>query len=280
MKIGIIGNGFVGKATFQLKCSDIDIMAYDINPEQCIPKGISISDLNSCEIIFISVPTPMRKDGSCHLGIIMSVMDDLKNINYRGLIVLRSTVPPGTSDSLKCCFMPEFLTEKNFLEDFISNKKWIFGIRDDSSASSNKKILTSLINLAHRNKKILYNNIKFMTTKEAEMVKMFRNVFLATKVSVCNEFAQYCKAKDINYENVRLVATEDVRIGPQHSKVPGHDGKRGFGGTCFPKDTSSLCHDMKKANVKPYILEAVIERNNVIDRPTQDWKENVGRAVV
>jgi len=280
MKVGIIGNGFVGKATFQLKCADIDVIAYDINPEQCVPQGTMLEDLNSCEIIFISVPTPMRKDGSCHLGIITSVIDDLKNINFQGLIVLRSTVPPGTSDSLKCCFMPEFLTEKNFLEDFISNKKWIFGIQDDSSASSNKDILTSLIDLAHRNKKILYNNIEFMTTKEAEMVKMFRNVFLATKVSVCNEFAQYCEAKGINYENVRAVATEDVRIGPQHSKVPGHDGKRGFGGTCFPKDTASLCHDMKKANVKPYILEAVIERNNVIDRPMQDWKNNVGRAVI
>ena len=280
MKVGIIGNGFVGKATFQLKCADIDVIAYDINPEQCVPQGTMLEDLNSCEIIFISVPTPMRKDGSCHLGIITSVIDDLKNINFQGLFVLRSTVPPGTSDSLKCCFMPEFLTEKNFLEDFISNKKWIFGIQDDSSASSNKDILTSLIDLAHRNKKILYNNIEFMTTKEAEMVKMFRNVFLATKVSVCNEFAQYCEAKGINYENVRAVATEDVRIGPQHSKVPGHDGKRGFGGTCFPKDTASLCHDMKKANVKPYILEAVIERNNVIDRPMQDWKNNVGRAVI
>lgn len=280
MKVGIIGNGFVGKATFQLKCADIDVIAYDINPEQCVPQGTILEDLNSCEIIFISVPTPMRKDGSCHLGIITSVIDDLKNINFQGLFVLRSTVPPGTSDSLKCCFMPEFLTEKNFLEDFISNKKWIFGIQDDSSASSNKDILTSLIDLAHRNKKILYNNIEFMTTKEAEMVKMFRNVFLATKVSVCNEFAQYCEAKGINYENVRAIATEDERIGPQHSKVPGHDGKRGFGGTCFPKDTASLCHDMKKANVKPYILEAVIERNNVIDRPMQDWKNNVGRAVI
>ena len=119
--------------------------------------------------------------------------------------------------------MPEFLTEKNFLEDFISNKKWIFGIRDDSSASSNKEILTSLIDLAHCNKKNLYNNIEFMTTKEAEMVKMFRNVFLATKVSICNEFAQYCKAKDKNYENVRLVAIgahPSGRIGENPNDTP------------------------------------------------------------
>ena len=106
--------------------------------------------------------------------------------------------------------MPEFLTEKNFLEDFISNKKWIFGIRDDSSASSNKEILTSLIDLAHCNKKNLYNNIEFMTTKEAEMVKMFRNVFLATKVSICNEFAQYCKAKDKKIHQMYKGLSKDV----------------------------------------------------------------------
>ena len=66
MKIGIIGNGFVGKATFQLKCKDIEILAYDINPELCMPQGITLNDLMSCNLIFISVPTPMNKDGSCY----------------------------------------------------------------------------------------------------------------------------------------------------------------------------------------------------------------------
>ena len=78
MKIGIIGNGFVGKATNQLKCKDIEILAYDINPESCSPKGLKLTDMSICEIIFISVPTPMKQDGSCHLGIITSVLADLK----------------------------------------------------------------------------------------------------------------------------------------------------------------------------------------------------------
>ena len=62
--------------------------------------------MNDCEIIFVSVPTPMDKDGSCHLGIVKSVLNDLQNISYGGFIVLRSTVPVGTSDELKCYFMP------------------------------------------------------------------------------------------------------------------------------------------------------------------------------
>lgn len=279
MKIGIIGNGFVGKATFQLKCDKIDIIAYDINPEQCIPKGTCLQDLNNCEIVFISVPTPMMANGSCYLDIIETVFQNLKVIQYNGLIILRSTVPPGTSDNLKCCFMPEFLTEKNYLNDFINNKKWIFGIYNDDD-NNKKEILTKLINLAHAHKKIKYNEVVFMKNNEAEMVKMFRNVFLATKVSICNEFAQYCRIKNINYENVRLVATEDDRIGMSHSKVPGPDGKCGFGGTCFPKDINSFCYEMKKEQMTPYIIEAVINRNNIVDRPTHDWEENIGRAVI
>ena len=65
MKIGIIGNGFVGKATYQLECKDIEIYSYDINPDLCKPSGTKLIDLLFCEIIFVSVPTPMNNDGSC-----------------------------------------------------------------------------------------------------------------------------------------------------------------------------------------------------------------------
>ena len=125
MIIGVIGNGFVGKATTQLRCKEIELLAYDINPDSCEPKGLVLEDMNKCEIIFISVPTPMSKNGSCHLNIVKSVLKDLESINYQGFIVLRSTVPVGTSDELGIYFMPEFLTEKNFINDFINNKGWI-----------------------------------------------------------------------------------------------------------------------------------------------------------
>ena len=280
MKIGIIGNGFVGKATYQLLCSDIEILAYDLNPELCKPKGTVITDLNQCEIVFVSVPTPMNKDGSCYLNIINSVMKDLKNIDYRGFVVLRSTVPAGTCDKLKCRFMPEFLTEKNFIEDFISNKNWIFGLLDDDNDEEFKEVITNMINLAHKNHKILYNNIHFVMNSEAELIKMFRNNFLALKVSFCNEVYEFCENKSINYENVRKLAVLDDRIGESHSNVPGHDGKRGFGGTCFPKDMNSLCYEMQETGMKPYILEAALTRNVAVDRPEKDWNESKGRAVV
>jgi nucleotide sugar dehydrogenase len=281
MKIGIIGNGFVGKATAQLKCKDIQLLAYDINPNNCSPLGTKLGDLSKCQIIFISVPTPMRLDGSCCIDIIQSVLKDLNNIKYNGFIVLRSTVPPGTSDKLKVYFMPEFLTEKNFKQDFINNKDWIFGLLNNSNIDIEfKKCITLLFNLAFKNNKIKYNKISFVTNKEAEMIKMFKNCFLSTKVSFCNEMYEFCKIKNINYENVRKYACNDERILHSHTKVPGHDGKFGFGGTCFPKDTSSLLYEMKKENMKSYVLQKVIERNEKVDRKEKDWENNKGRAVV
>ena len=280
MLIGVIGNGFVGKATNQLKCKDIEIYAYDINPDVCYPKGLTLQDMKNCEIIFISVPTPMNKDGSCYLKIVESVVNDLNNIDYNGFIVIRSTIPPGTADRLNCYFMPEFLTEKNFINDFINNKEWVFGILGSDKDNEFKKKISTLFSLAHENERIVYNNLTFLLNKEAEMVKMFRNCFLSTKVSFCNEMYQFCEMKGINYENVRKLATADDRILPSHSKVPGHDGKKGFGGTCFPKDTSSLRYEMKEIGMKPYIMDAIITRNETVDRPSKDWENKKGRSVI
>jgi len=129
MIIGIIGNGFVGKATFQLACKDITILAYDINPDLCNPLNLKLEDMNQCEIIFISVPTPMNTDRSCYLQIVNSVISNLKSINYPGFIVLRSTVPVGTYNDFACYFMPEFLTEKNFINDLIDKNFPFFFIQ-------------------------------------------------------------------------------------------------------------------------------------------------------
>ena len=280
MIIGIIGNGFVGNATCQLKCKDINIIVYDINPDLCNPRGTTLNTLLKCDIIFISVPTPMNKNGSCYLDIVKNVMNDLKKIKYTNFIVLRSTVPVGTCDNLNCYFMPEFLTEKNYINDFINNKDWVFGLLNDKNDEEFKKCISKLFKLSFDNNKIKYNNLHFVTNKEAEMVKMFKNCYLATKVSFCNEMHQFCNLKEIDYDNVKNIVAKDNRISHSHMNVPGPDGKKGFGGTCFPKDTSSLKYEMKQTGMTPYIMEAIIQRNETIDRPNKDWNQNKGRAVI
>ena len=283
VNIGIIGNGFVGKATNILKNDNIKLFVYDIEPSLCIPAGMTLEKLcKECHIIFISVPTPMNKNGSCYLNIVESVVQDISiycDLNEK-LVVIRSTVPVGTSDNLNCYFMPEFLTEKSFEKDFINNKDWIFGCKGTEQDKHFKKIITEIFTSAYNAKKITYNNVNFVTTGEAEMIKLFRNNYLSTKISFCNEMAQFCKIKGIEYENVRKLAAKDDRIGESHTNVPGHDGKCGFGGTCFPKDTNSLLYEMNKNNMKSYIVEATVKRNENVDRKKKDWELNKGRCVV
>ena len=282
MKIGIIGNGFVGKATNILANPDVELVVYDIDPDLCNPKGTTLDDVVQTDLLFISVPTPMKKDGSCHIGILESVVGNIKEICDldEKLIVLRSTVPPGTATALNCYFMPEFLTEKNFENDFINNEHWIFGLKGKEQDVLFKDKMTQLINHSHSHGKIKHNTMHFVTNEEAEMIKLFRNNYLSVKVSFCNEIAEFCNKKEINYENVRHLAVLDNRIGDSHTHVPGHDGRCGFGGTCFPKDTNNLKCEMAKVGMKSYIIEGAVERNEKVDRPEHDWNSNKGRAVV
>ena len=279
MIIGIIGNGFIGKAFRQLSNKYINILVYDVEPKLCVPPNTNFTDLLACDIIFISVPTPKNKDGSVHLEIIQKVLNDLSKIKYKNDIIIRSTVPPGTCDNLKVNFMPEFLTEKNYKEDFINNKIWIFGLLQITNTELIKKI-TYIFNKSYDEKCIKFNRLEFIPNKEAELIKYFRNSFLSVKVSYCNEIYEYCQKKNINYNNMIKLAAADDRISTSHTEVPGPDGKFGFGGTCFPKDCNGLLYDMKKNNMKSYILESVLNRNNQKDRPEQDWENSIGRAVV
>jgi nucleotide sugar dehydrogenase len=282
MKLGIIGGGFVGKATYLLKCKNIDIITYDIQEELCSPLGTTMTDICVCDIIFISVPTPMQKNGSCYLKIIESVLEEIKkyvNLSNK-LVVLRSTVPVGISDKYNCYFMPEFLTEKNFENDFINNKNWIFGLKNTEQDEKFKESINFLINNCCDEGAIKSREIKFVKNKEAELIKLFRNNFLAVKVSFCNEIYKFCEKMDINYENIANIAASDPRIGSSHISVPGHDGRFGYGGTCFPKDTHNLYYQMITNGVDSRIIRGAIERNETIDRVEKDWNDNKGRAVV
>lgn len=284
MKIGVIGNGFVGKATCVLKNPEVELIAYDIDPLMCSPIGTTLEDLKQCELIFVSVPTPMNIDGSCYLGIVESVINQLKSnkiVNEPdNFIVIRSTVIPGTSDRLGTYFMPEFLTEKNYLDDFKNCKEWIFGLKNSDYDQIFIEKINKLFSVAKSYQCVMSNSTNFVKNKEAEMIKYFRNTFLAMKVSFCNELYDYCQLQNIDYETVRHLATKDDRIGQSHSQVPGHDGKRGYGGTCFPKDTKALLDSMKTLGMKSYLFEAMNSRNDNLDRCEKDWNENVGRAVV
>lgn len=284
MKIGIIGNGFVGGATslFETRSGfdDINVIIYDKDLKKRSPANVRLEDFLTCDLIFICVPTPMNEDGSCHTSIVKDCVSDLINVGVKSSnIVVRSTVPVGFCESLGVSFMPEFLTERNWRNDFKSNAVWIFGLYDVNDLKLKAKI-RELIRVAHKEFKIDCHSISFCSSKEAEMVKLTRNVFLATKVSFFNEIYDFCQLKNLNFNVVSDLVGADERIGKSHTVVPGPDGKRGFGGTCFPKDLSSLHHQMNEIGMESFIVEAASARNAYVDRKDRDWALDKGRAVI
>lgn len=281
--IGIIGNGFVGKATqIFARSSRVTKVVYDIDPNKCEPPGLTLEQcVKQCNLIFICVPTPVNvQTGKCDTSIVEKVVKNIKDLKYTGGIIVRSTVPPGTCASLQVCHMPEYLTEKNWEKDFINTTSWELGVDGLSDhAKVCIDVLTSILFWCECDNVIVSSKLIVTGCFVTETAKYMRNAMLAVKIGVCNEFEAYCRAKGIEYEAVRQLVIGDPRIGSSHTMVPGHDGQRGFGGTCLPKDLRSISTEMMLTGVQPMILQATIARNELIDRPAKDWMSDIGRSV-
>jgi len=272
MNIGIIGQGYVGTA-IKLGFQDhYNILTYD-KFDLSKSTHSKISDLmEETKVIFVCVPTPMRKDGTCYTGIVEEVIREINESADDHIIVIKSTIPPGTTDRINqeyshstVIFNPEFLTEENFLEDFKNQKRIILG--GDRKGTNKLRQIYSKV----------FPNATIVKTgaKHAEMVKYFTNCFLATKVSFANEMYYVCQQLDLDYDKVVEYATYDERLGKSHWAVPGPDGDFGFGGHCFPKDLSAIINSFETFG----LLEAVEEVNNQV-RNNRDWEHMVGRAVL
>jgi UDPglucose 6-dehydrogenase len=194
-------------------------------------------------------------------------------------IVVRSTVPVGTCKSLGVSFMPEFLTEANWEEDFKSVSTRVIGMPNPKDQALSGKFL-NLFYAAETHKKINESRYLFCSTREAETAKLARNSFLAVKVSFFNEIYSFCEKLDIDYATVADMIAADERIGISHTQVPGPDGKKGFGGTCFPKDINSFIYQMNKEQLIASVMGGAKYRNENLDRSERDWEDDKGRAIL
>lgn len=279
MNIGIVGQGYVGTAVKTIFEKHYETNTFDLNGNcNCETIGELI---DGSDIIFVCVPTPMKKDGSCDTSIVESVVRDINNVcsvrKYENkIIAIKSTIPPGTTNRLNkkyehisVIFNPEFLTEANFIDDFKNQNRIIIGGQRPSTTKLRQ--VYSLV----------FPNVKIVKTGSitAEMVKYFTNTFLATKVSFANEMKMLCDNLNIDYDKVVEYSTYDERLGKSHWAVPGPDGKLGFGGSCFPKDLNALIDLCYEKSIKANTLFGVWETNLEV-RPEQDWKELKGRAVI
>ena len=274
MKIGVIGQGFVGTAVNEGLKPFFKIETFDINKDSTCSSITELSEKS--DVIFVCLPTPMKIDGSCHLDIVEDALLGLDIIKECKTIVVKSTIPPGTTEKwnkkfnyIQVVFNPEFLTEANSIEDYKNQNRIIIG-GPRPATTKVKRIFTKA-----------FPKVPIIKTgpTTAEMVKYFANCFLATKVSFANEMYQICESLDIDYDKVVEYVKYDERIGNTHLNVPGPDGDFGYGGHCFPKDIGaliSLAHDL---NVRPRMLTATECKNNDV-RTNRDWEKQEGRAVI
>ena len=269
LKVGVIGNGYVGKAISFAFSSFSELSIFDINP---LKSKDDLDSTHACDFVFVCVPTPMLRNGSQDLSFVDSVFRKATN---KPIYILKSTVLPGTTESLinsyeniKIVFSPEFLTEKNSKNDIINPSRIILG-----GQNTLIKQVKKLFELRFDSEKIILTD-----SKTAELIKYMNNTFLATKVSIMNEFKLLCDNIEANWEDALKGFASDVRIGDSHLNVPGHDGKFGYGGTCFPKDVNALLTFSKKYDIELNTIKGGWNTNLKV-RTEKDWEEKEGRSV-
>jgi UDPglucose 6-dehydrogenase len=225
----------------------------------------SVSDLKDFgpEIVFICVPTPMGDDGSQDSSIIEQVIKELALYCPDAIKVVKSTVLPSLLDELqkldaKLIYNPEFLREKHANLDFVNSDMIIFG--------GDRNVSTQVSNAYLRHSRCKTKEHIFTDLKTASLIKYAINTFLASKVIFFNELYSLYEKLDVtdSWESVGNIISRDKRIGASHMHVPGHDGRKGFGGACFPKDSSALLNYAKNLEVELSVLFSAVEKNKSI----------------
>lgn len=283
--VGVIGFGYVGQAVENYFKKATRVLVYDNAKEMNTLDDV----VSQAEVIFVAVPTPMLPTGACYTGIVESVIGDIKNAAKRlsrnlnsFVIVLKSTVNPGFTEEMqekhfdmRIVFSPEFLTEKNSLKDFENQNRVVLG-GDEEDCLIVFKFFQGVDPARIENDRCLM--VQCYPTV-AEMAKLFTNGILMTKILFSNEIYMMCQKLGIEYEEVRMLACLDHRIGSSHTTVPGPDGQQGAGGHCFPKDIRNLQYVARELGIAEKIFTAVIDRNNEV-REDKDWEKMKGRAVI
>lgn len=260
-KIGIIGVGFVGGAVAQGFSLHADVKMYDRFKSGFDPLHVTV---NESDFLFVCVPTPTIDEGQ-DLTIIRGALDSITSMARKPkVIIIKSTILPGTTRQFSRAYPshhfitnPEFLTERNARLDFINSSRIIIGW--DSYESN---ILANVIRMYRA--RFSHTPIYTMSWEGAELTKYMSNGFFAMKVSFMNEMFNLAKHFGVPWKGLVDVFLADGRIGNSHVDVPGHDGKYGYGGTCFPKDVKALIRLAQEIDRSVLTLEAADKVNDKV----------------
>ncbi|HLY03144.1 MAG TPA: UDP-glucose/GDP-mannose dehydrogenase family protein [Candidatus Cybelea sp.] len=296
IKITILGTGFVGTANavgfaelgFDVVGFDTDVRRIEQLNAGLPPyreAGLSellerhlesgrltfVNDLSlavaHANFIIVAVGTPSRDDGSADLSALHIATDALsRTIERRStIVVLRSTVPPGTSDRMaqrlpsgvELLYCPEFLREGSAVYDFLNPDRSIVGAESQGAATAYSALVEGLV-----------APVIVTSRSDAELIKGGANAFLALKISFANEIANICGRLNADSHEVLRGIGSDRRIGDAYLK-PGI----GFGGPCFEKDVLSLEHVARGSGSPSHLLQATLRVNAAQPRKIVDVLE-------
>ena len=292
MNITIIGGGYVGLVTGAcLSTLNHNVTIVEIFPEKVkainnavppiyeegledilkayVGKNLTASttyeSIQTADAIFIAVGTPPNVDGSANLTYIRQAAENIadglaKAHTEYPVVVVKSTVPPGTTRGVVCktiremlpdlkfgcCMNPEFLREGRAVFDFMNPDRIVIGTTDAKAAE-----------IMHN----LYSGIEApildVEPTAAEMIKYTSNALLAAKISFANEIGNLCKKIGVDVYEVMKGVGMDSRVSPKFLNAGA-----GFGGSCFPKDVAALADIIRKEDLEPIFLDAILKVNN------------------
>lgn len=292
MHIAVIGTGYVGLVTgacfaefgVNVTCVDVDeekiarlkegeIPIYEPGLDTLVEKNVQAgrlhfttdlkSSVEQALVIFLAVGTPPREDGAADLRFIESAARSIaEHMNGYKVIVTKSTVPVGTGERLRRLIRehqkksinfgivsnPEFLREGAAIDDFMRPDRVVIGSRDEEAVAIMRDLYRPLY--------LIETPIVITSTEAAELTKYAANAFLATKISFINEIANLCDRIGCDVHDVARAIGMDNRIGRKFL----HPGP-GFGGSCFPKDTTALLSVAREFGAEALIVESVVEVN-------------------
>lgn len=251
MKIGVIGLGVIGSACkYGFEKLGHKVKIHDTKLDT------KITDVLNTDICYICVPTPSNTDGSCDTSIVDSVVKELEHYNYKGVVAIKSTVKPTTTERLKketgleICFVPEFLRERCAISDFIEN-------HDLLAIGTESNEVFELVKKCHGH---YPNNIEKLKPTEAELLKYYSNIYNATKIIFANEMYEICQKVNADYSKIKDAFVKRGTSKDMYLDV--NENFRGYAGVCLPKDTKALDSFVKELNLDLKFFEMINSENN------------------
>lgn len=248
-KVGVVGAGVVGTAVREL-CGPETILYDPYHPELAGNRQA----INGCDVAFICVPTPMNDDGSCNTSIVEEVVAWVQ----APLVILRSTVAPGTTDRLRAEYRKRIVFQPEYLGETAAHVFGRLAERDFIVLGGPTEDISRAADF-YKNYYNSYVHFYFCDALTAELAKYMENAFYAVKVTFVNEFSDIAAAHGVDFNVLREIWLADPRISRDHTFV--YPEARGFSGKCLPKDCNALVQSCLKHGYTPRLMQATLEIN-------------------